>query len=154
MTKKVITIRIPLTVIYAVIGVVLATVLLWMTNAIPNARLKMIRPEQIESIAVFQPGTGRQATLNQEDTQVFVQTLSKVVLVGKPLLLVSLDDWDPQFCVYLKNGRSFYISCHSNHYIINGQGFNAKNTELTYRQIYTLYQSCNNRSYFPPQEIA
>ena len=150
MFKKVITIRIPLMAIYAVVGVLLVAVLLWLTNAVPNLRLATIRPDQIESVTAFHY-PDRQAVLNEEDTQALAQLLPKIALTGSPARIFSEVSLGPQFRVQMKNGDNFEISCYSQHYIFNGWGYPAKNTELIYRQLYDLYQSTNNRSYFPEE---
>ena len=152
MFKKVITIRVPLAVLYAVLGIALVAALLWMTNAIPNLRLVTIRPSQIESITVFHHVPHRQTTLNPEDTQALAQALPKVMLEGRSVRLMDAEFSTPQFRVQLRNGQVFDFSCFSDHYILNGRAYNAKSTKQIYQKIYELYQSTNNRSYFPPAE--
>ena len=150
MLKKVITIRIPLAAIYAVAGVLLVAVLLWLTNAVPNLRLATVRIDQIETVTAFHH-PDRQAVLNPEDTQTLAQLLPKIALTGSPARILMAETYGPQFRIQMKNGDSFEFSCYSQHYIFNGWGYPAKNTELIYRQLYDLYQSTGSRSYFPEE---
>lgn len=150
MLKKVITIRIPLMAICAIVGVLLAAALLWLTNVIPNLRLATIRPDQIESVTAFHY-PDRQAILNPEDTQSLAQLLPKIVLKGRPARIFSAESLGPQFRVQMKNGDSVEISCYSQHYIFDGRGYDAEDSEQIYKQLYDLYQSTGSRSYFPEE---
>lgn len=150
MLKRVITLRVPVALLYAFGVIVILAVLLGMTNALPNLRFALL-PDQVESIVVFHTSLDAQAVLTPEDTRELAEAMSKVVLVGKSVRVMMEDDYGPQFRVQLKNGDSFTFSCWSDHYVLNGRGYDAGATDLIYRDIYTRYQSCNNRSYFPEE---
>lgn len=90
--------------------------------------------------------------LTPEDTQALAQALPKVILEGRSTRLMDVEFYTPQFRVQLKNGQTFDFSCYMEHYILDGQAYGTQNTKHIYHEIYELYQSTNNRSYFPPAE--
>ncbi len=126
MLNKEIQIKTNLLTILIVCALIILSVVLYLTNAIPNLFFATITAGQVESVTIYEQSGERNATLSEADVQTLCQLLQDVRLKGRSVRLYIAESFNPQYTIQLKSGIAFDIACYSDHYIINGRGYIAE----------------------------
>ena len=149
--KKEIQVKTNFLTILIICTLLVVSAVLYLTNGVQNLMFATIFAEQVDNITVYEQYGERAATLSETDVDTLVLLLRNVRLVGRPVKLVAAENFNPQYTVRLKNNINFDIACYEEHYIINGQGYIAKDSHYdNYTAIERQYlEFLENREYFP-----